>query len=123
MKSTLRLAFSLTGLCALSAAAALAAPAIDLGSRRELFVDDYLAGKITGLEPRAMHHPVPHEVVLVCNAPWEGSGSDFKVLMRDAKFGGSMVLTFEAIGVAFCGALLWMANLSVKKHGPVPSVA
>jgi predicted MFS family arabinose efflux permease len=39
--------------------------------------------------------------------------------LRDARLEGSMVLTFAAIGVALCGGLLWMANLSVKKHGPI----
>lgn len=39
--------------------------------------------------------------------------------LRDAKVGVSLILTFAAVGVFVCGALLWMANLSVKKHGPV----
>jgi sugar phosphate permease len=43
--------------------------------------------------------------------------------LRDANFEGSRVLTFAAIGVLLVGALLWLANLSVKKHGPVDSAA
>lgn len=43
--------------------------------------------------------------------------------LRDARFEGSMVLTFAAAGVALCGGLLWLANLSVRKHGPVSSSA
>ncbi len=39
--------------------------------------------------------------------------------LRDAKVGVSLILTFAAIGVFVCGALLWMANLTVKKNGPV----
>lgn len=41
--------------------------------------------------------------------------------LRDANFEGSRVLTFAAVGVALVGGLLWLANLSVKKHGPVAS--
>ncbi len=39
--------------------------------------------------------------------------------LRDARFGGSQVLMFAAAGVALCGGLLWLGNLSVKKRGPV----
>lgn len=41
--------------------------------------------------------------------------------LRDAKFEGSMILTFAAAGVLACGVLLWLGNLSVKKHGAVES--
>lgn len=41
--------------------------------------------------------------------------------LRDANFEGSQVLMFAAIGVVLVGVLLWLANLSVKKHGMVPS--
>ena len=41
--------------------------------------------------------------------------------LRDAKFEGSLVLTFAAVGVVLCGGLLWLANLAVKKNGPVAS--
>lgn len=43
--------------------------------------------------------------------------------LRDANFEGSRVLTFAALGVLLVGGLLWLANLSVKKHGPVESAA
>lgn len=39
--------------------------------------------------------------------------------LRDAKVGVSLILTFAAGGVFLCGLLLWIANLTVKKHGPV----
>lgn len=66
----------------LTTTVAPASPVIELGSRRELLVDDYLIGTMTGLELR-LHSPVPQEVVLVRDAPWEGSGSDFEVLIRE----------------------------------------
>lgn len=55
---------------------------IDLGSRRELFVDEFLIAQKTNLELR-LHSPVPKEVVLTRDAPWEGSGSDFETIIRD----------------------------------------
>jgi len=41
--------------------------------------------------------------------------------LRDAKLEGSQVLMFAAVGVALCGGLLWLANLTVKKQGVVAS--
>jgi hypothetical protein len=57
-------------------------PAIDLGDRRELFVDDFLIEKRDGLEMR-LQAPVPREVVLVHDAPWEGSGCGYHTVFRD----------------------------------------
>lgn len=55
---------------------------IDLGSRRELFVDEFLISKKANLELR-LHSPTPREIVMVRDAPWEGSGSDFETVFRD----------------------------------------
>src|SRR5262249_13213375 len=51
----------------------------DIGSRRELFVDDYLTERLQGVELK-MHRPAPQEVVLVCDAPWEGNTSAYFTL-------------------------------------------
>jgi len=58
-----------------------AADPINLGARRALFVDDFLIAHQTGLETR-LQAPVPRETVMVFDAPWEGSGSDFQRLIR-----------------------------------------
>lgn len=55
---------------------------INIGSRRELFVDESLIDKLNGLELR-MHLPVKKEVVMVYDQPWEGSGSGYQVVFRD----------------------------------------
>jgi len=47
---------------------------IDIGSRRELFVDDYLIAHMSGAELK-LHKPVAREVVLTCDATWEGNTS------------------------------------------------
>jgi hypothetical protein len=55
---------------------------IQIGSRRELFVDDHLIQQLEGAR-RVLHHPTPREVVLRHDAPWEGSGSGYHSVFRD----------------------------------------
>ncbi len=56
--------------------------ALDIGSRRELFVDDFLIASKTGVE-LALHKPEAREFVLVCDAPWEGNTSGYYTFLRD----------------------------------------
>lgn len=53
------------------AAHARAEDVIDLGARRELFVDRYLIDKMTGAELR-LHHPIDQGQVFAFDEPWEG---------------------------------------------------
>ena len=55
---------------------------LDIGSRRELLVDDFLLDRRDGVELR-LHAPTPREVVLVCDAPWERSGCGYETVFRD----------------------------------------
>jgi hypothetical protein len=56
---------------------------IAIDSRRELFVDDCLIDKLTGKAELRLHHPVPRELVLEHDAPWEGTGSGYHSVFRD----------------------------------------
>jgi hypothetical protein len=56
--------------------------AIDIGDRRELFVDTFLLDRLEGVELR-LHSPTPREVVIVCDAAWEGSGCGYETVFRD----------------------------------------
>jgi hypothetical protein len=56
--------------------------AIEIGTRRELFVDDFLIDRRDGLELR-LQAPAPREVVLKHDAPWEGSGCGYPTVFRD----------------------------------------
>lgn len=67
----------------LAAAVAAAAP-VDIGNRRELLVDDYLIERLGGGAELRMHHPAPREVVLVHDAPWEGSGTGYHTVFVDS---------------------------------------
>ena len=56
--------------------------AINIASHRELFVDDFLIASMIGAELK-LHKPKPRDVVLVCDAPWEGNTSAYFTLFRD----------------------------------------
>ena len=56
--------------------------AIDIGSRRELLVDDFLIENLAGVE-LTLHKPEAREVVLTCDAPWEGNVSAYYTIFED----------------------------------------
>ncbi len=58
-------------------------PPIDIAQRRELFVDRHLLARLSGSAALRLHHPQPREVVLVHDAPWEGSGSGYHSIFQD----------------------------------------
>ncbi len=55
---------------------------IDIGSRRELVVDDFLIDRIERAR-RVLHHPVRREIALVRNKPWEGNTSGYTTVFQD----------------------------------------
>ena len=67
----------------LLAPGAQAAEPIDIGSRRELFVDDYLVERLSGSAALAVQKPAPREVVLVTDRPWEGSSCLYFTIFQD----------------------------------------
>jgi hypothetical protein len=54
----------------------------NINSRLELFVDDWLIEEMKGVSLQ-MHNPIPQEVVLEFNQPWEGSISYDPVVMKE----------------------------------------
>ena len=54
----------------------------NIGSRREPFVDEYLVEKMKGVELR-LGHPVPQDVVLRFDKPWEGNTCGYYVVFKD----------------------------------------
>ena len=61
---------------------ASAAP-IEIGSRREMFVDDALIDHLSGRAELRLNEPVQREVVLRHDEPWEGSGSGYHSVFQD----------------------------------------
>lgn len=56
---------------------------INIGSRRELFVDDALVGTMTGKVEFRLHHPTPQQVAIKYDQPWEGNASGYATVFRD----------------------------------------
>lgn len=71
----------------------LAQDAIDLGSRRELFVDHYLIEKLDGAALR-LHAPRFEGKVLDLEKPWEGPFSGYFTVLKD---GGKFLLYYRGL--------------------------
>jgi hypothetical protein len=59
-----------------------AAEPVAIGSRLELFVDDYLIDKLDGCALK-LHEPVLAGTALTLDAPWEGSFSGYITVLKD----------------------------------------
>ena len=57
---------------------------INIGSRRELFVDHYLIDRMESIELK-LHHPRPREVAIVHDAPWEGNTCFYHTVFQDGQ--------------------------------------
>ena len=55
---------------------------IDIGSRLEPLIDDYLIDRMDGAR-LALHHPVPREVAIFHDAPWEGNTCCYHSVFQD----------------------------------------
>ena len=58
---------------------------IDIGSRLELMVDDYLIARMSAGAELRLHRPTPQEVVLVTDQPWEGNACLFFTIFQDGE--------------------------------------
>jgi hypothetical protein len=56
---------------------------VDIGSRRELFVDRHLIETLGGGAGLRLHKPVRREIVLVHDAPWEGNVCGYHTIFKD----------------------------------------
>ena len=57
---------------------------IDIGSRLELFVDDYLIARMSGGAEMRLNKPIPREVVLVTDKPWEGNACGHFTIFQES---------------------------------------
>ena len=67
----------------LSAQGTVLSDPVDIGSRLELFVDNYLIKDLSGKAKLRLHHPEPKEIVITFDAPWEGAGSGYVSIFQD----------------------------------------
>ena len=56
--------------------------ALNVGNRRELFVDRHLIDRLDNAR-LVLHHPQPQEVALNCDAPWEGAAPGYPTVFCD----------------------------------------
>ena len=56
---------------------------VDIQSRRELFVDAALIAELRDGARQQLHSPVPREIVLEHDAPWEGTGCGYHSVFQD----------------------------------------
>ena len=68
----------------------------DIGSRLELFVDDYLIERLEGAVLR-LHEPVPAGTVLAFDRPWEGAFCGYINVLRD---GGRFRMYYRGLPVS-----------------------
>lgn len=66
-----------------SAPAAESEQVTDVGSRRELFVENALIAKLSGGAQLRLHQPTPREVSFVCDKPWEGASCAYMKVFQD----------------------------------------
>jgi len=58
---------------------------LNIGKRRELFIDGFLIGGLGGYAQLRLHHPVAREIVMVHDQPWEGSSCGYHTVFRDGE--------------------------------------
>lgn len=56
---------------------------LNIGSERQLFVDNFLIDHFTGKASLLLHHPVMKEIVMVNDEPWEGTYSNYNSIFKD----------------------------------------
>jgi len=70
-------------LCFVCAANSYAEEPIQIGSNLELLVDNHLIERIEGDVCEQLHSPIPREVVIVHDLPWEGCGCGYHTVFKD----------------------------------------
>lgn len=56
---------------------------IDVGTRRNLLVDEFLIERMQGDVALRLHHPQPREIAIVHDAAWEGTGCGYHSVFHD----------------------------------------
>ncbi|MEX0725125.1 MAG: hypothetical protein WD065_02570 [Planctomycetaceae bacterium] len=99
-----------------------------IGSRRELFVDDALIDSLAGKAELRLHHPIPQEIAIVHDAPWEGSGCVYHSVFRDGDLyrmyyaGGHLEVTEAGVNAATHGLVCCYAESDDGIHWRKPDL-
>ena len=68
---------------------------IDIGSRRELMVDDYLIDHFEDGTRLELHHPTAREVVLKHDRPWSGNNGSYYTAFKDGDLYRMYYLSYQ----------------------------
>lgn len=68
---------------------------IEIGTRLEVFFDDFLIDETKGSARQRLHHPQPHNVIMQLDAPWDGDSAAYPSVIED---GGKVYLYYSARG-------------------------
>ena len=74
--------FALPAILILWTSGVQAAPPVEIGSRRELFVDEHLLERVEHAR-LTLHRPRPREVAIQFDRPWEGNTSGYATVLQD----------------------------------------
>jgi hypothetical protein len=96
----------------------IAATVIDIGSRRELFVDDFLIEKMRGARLQ-LHHPQRQNVAMRFNKPWEGCTTGYCSIFQD---GESFRMYYRGSGADKVPSVVCMAESSDGIRWRRPSI-
>lgn len=100
----------------------------NIGSRRELFVDEDLIEKLGGTAELRLQHPVAQEVVIEHDAPWEGSGCVYHSVFKDGDLyrmyyaGGQLTVTAAGVNAASHGLYCCYAESRDGFHWTKPKL-
>lgn len=102
--------------------------AIEIGSRRELFVEDGLIDRLAGKAELRLHHPISQNVVLKHDEPWEGSGSVYHSIFKDGDryrmyyAAGHLAVTPNGVDASTHGAFCCYAESDDGIHWRKPAL-
>jgi len=65
---------------------------LNLNSRLELFVDDYLIDRLVGDAKLRLHNPEPQDIAITLNESWEGNCSGYRSVFYD---GGKYIMYYN----------------------------
>jgi len=104
---------------AVAGRAAVVAEPIDIGSRLELFVDEFLIESMKDSRLK-LHHPQCSEVTFTFDQPWEGPQSGYVTILRDGdeyrmyyRGGGDLVREHTCLAIGSDGLTWTRPNLGL----------
>jgi len=65
---------------------------VDIGQQRELFVDDHVINEIEGDAQLELQQPVPQQVAMVTDKPWEGNTCAYYTVFSDNDATGKKII-------------------------------